>query len=60
MAARYLSPDEVLRRVLNDDSDGDYSDESEAELLEEDDNNGRSEHEESEEDSIWTIRPPDN
>lgn len=50
MAARYLSPEEVFIRVLNDDCDGDYSDESEAELSEEDDNNGRSEHEESEED----------
>lgn len=56
MAARYLSPDEVLRRVLNDDSDGDYSDESEAELSE-DDNNGRSEHEESEEDESDELLP---
>lgn len=57
MAARYLSPDEVLRRVLNDDSDGDYSDESEAELSEEDDNNGRSEHEERKEDESDELLP---
>ena len=57
MAARYLSPEEVLRRVLNDDSDGDYSDESEAELSEEDDNNGRSEHKESEEDESDELLP---
>lgn len=54
MAVRYLSPEEVLRRVLNDDSDGD---ESEAELSEEDDNNGRSEHEESEEDESDELLP---
>ena len=49
MAGRYLSAEEVLRRVLDDDSDRDYSDESEVELSEEDDSNGRPEHEESEE-----------
>ena len=58
MVARYLLADEVLRRVLNDDSDMDYSHESEAELLEEDDNNGRSEHEKSEEDESDEL-PPD-
>ena len=47
----------MLRRVLNDDSDGDYSDESEAELWEEDDNNGGSEHEESEEDKSDELLP---
>ena len=43
MAAKYLSAEEVLRRALNGNSDGDYSDEREAEILEEDKKNGRSE-----------------
>ena len=30
MAARYLSVKEALRRILDGDSDGDYSDESDA------------------------------
>lgn len=34
MPARYLPFDEVLRRVFGNDSDGDYSQESEQELSE--------------------------
>ncbi|KAL9967433.1 hypothetical protein ACROYT_G025655 [Oculina patagonica] len=44
MASRYLTTAEVLRRVVRGDSDGDYSDESEAELSEEDESNGGQEH----------------
>lgn len=46
MAARYLTAEEALQRVL--DEDGDYSDKSEAELWE-DDSNGGSEHKENQE-----------
>lgn len=49
MAAKYLSAEEVLRRALNGNSDGDYSDEREAEISEEDKKNGRSELQEGQE-----------